>query len=559
MKIAIAVGVIVVGLLVGLWFFGRPAYGRHQEKRYARQAREFMVKRDFRNASLSAQQALRWNPKNVEACRVSAELADLSRSPNALDWRRRIAEADPTIQNKLLLATTALRAQGPPYPVATQTLEELASSAKGVAAYHAVWAERALKMKNSEEAASRFDQASRLEPTNGLYQLNLAVLRLQATNGAASAAARATLERLRADPLLGAVALRWLVAECLRKKDPAGAQRFSTQLLADPHCVPEDRLQHLTILQQTHSAGFADYLASVRTLAVTNALEVYGLSSWMIGHGLVDEALAWLTNCPAKVRSEQPVPLALVDCYLVKKSWEPLEVYLQQEKWTDRECLRWAFLSRTAAELNQGQASEARWRLAVRDAGGRLGPLTALLGLATSWGRNADKQDLLWQIAQRYPSERWALRELDRIYVAAGDTRSLNKLYAMMAGYDSRNFVAQNNWVATSLLLKLDLPKAHGQAKDLFAKHPGEAVIASTYAYSLHLQGKTREGLAVLEKLKPEVLENPSVALYYGVLLSASGDAGKAARYVGISQKAGLLPEERALADQAMNRAQPRG
>ena len=70
---------------------------------------------------------------------------------------------------------------------------------------------------------------------------------------------------------------------------------------------------------------------------------------------------------------------------------------------------------------------------------------------------------------------------------------------------------------------------------------------------------KSQAGLAVLEKLKPEALENPSVALYYGVLLSASGDAGKAAKYVGISQKAGLLPEERALADQAMNRAQPRG
>ena len=195
----------------------------------------------------------------------------------------------------------------------------------------------------------------------------------------------------------------------------------------------------------------------------------------------------------------------------------------------------------------------------VRDAGGRLGPLTALLGLATSWGRNTDKQDLLWQIAQRYPSERWALRELDRMYVTTGDTRSLNKLYAMMASYDSRNFVAQNNWLATSLLLKLELPKTHAQAKDLFARHPGEPVIASTYAYSLHLQGKTREGLAVLEKLKPEALENPSVALYYGVLLSASGDAGKAAKYVGISQKAGLLPEERALADQAMNCPQPRG
>jgi Tfp pilus assembly protein PilF len=554
MKKAIAAGVIVVVVLASLWCFGRPAYGRYQEKRYAQQARECMAKRDYRHAALSAQQALRHNPRNVDACRVNAELADLSRSPNALDWRRRVAEAEPTIQNKLLLATTALRAQGPPYPLATQTLEELTDSAKGVATYHAVWAELALKLKNSGEAAARFEQASRLEPTNGLYQLNLAVLRLQSTNAATAAAARATLERLRRDPRLGAVALRWLVAECLRQKDPAGAQGFSTQLLADAHCVPEDRLQHLTILQQAHSAEFTQYLETVRRLEVTNALEVYGLSSWMLSHGLVDEALGWLTNCPAKVRSEQPVPLALVDCYLVKKNWEALETFLQQEKWADRECLRWAFLSRTAAELNQNQAAEVRWRTAVREAGGRLGPLTALLGLATSWGRNTDKEDLLWQIAQRFPKERWAIRELDRLYLAAGNTRGLNKLYAMMASYDARNFVAQNNLAATSLLLNLNLPKTHELAKEVFTQHPGEAVIASTYAYSLHLQGRTRDGLAVLEKLKADALETPPVALYYGILLSAAGDTNKAGKYLSIAQKSDLLPEEKALATEATKR-----
>ena len=546
-------------MLLGLWFYARPAYQRHRETRAIALARGYLAKGDYQNASLSARQALRVNPSNLEACRMMTDLAEQSHSPCVLDWRRRIVDLAPTVDNRLKLASTALRSQGPPYPLAAQTLDELKDTAASVAAYHVVSAELALRLKRSAVALDHFERASRLEPTNELYQLNLAVLQLQSTNAAALPAARSTLERLRASSNVGVVALRWLVSEHLRRDDLNSAQQFSRQLLANPHSQSDDRLQHLGILRQSNSSEFGAYLTVLQKNALTNAMEIYGISAWLIGHGLVDGALGWLTHCPAKLQAEQPVPLALVDCLVAKRDWVGLETALSQQKWGELEFLRQAFWSRAAFEQNQKLAADMRWRTAVRETGDRLGPKTALLSLATSWGRPQAREDLLWQIAQRYPSERWALRELDRIYVAAGDTRSLNKLYAMMAGYDSRNFVAQNNWVATSLLLKLDLPKAHGQAKDLFAKHPGEAVIASTYAYSLHLQGKTREGLAVLEKLKPEVLENPSVALYYGVLLSASGDAGKAARYVGISQKAGLLPEERTLADQAMNRAQPRG
>ena len=74
-----------------------------------------------------------------------------------------------------------------------------------------------------------------------------------------------------------------------------------------------------------------------------------------------------------------------------------------------------------------------------------------------------------------------------------------------------------------------------------------EAIITSTYAYSLHLQGRTREGLAALEKLKAESIEMPQVALYYGVLLSASGDTNKARKYLDLAQYADVLPEENAL------------
>ena len=552
MKKAIFASVMVAVGCLALWLWGRPAYRRHQETRAVDQANKYLAKGDFRNASLSARRALQVNPLNLEACRIMANLAERSRSPYVLDWWRRIVEAAPTVQNKLMLASAALRSQGPPYPLAAQTIEELKDSAANIAAYHALSAELALRLKQTADAIAQFEQATRLEPTNELHQLNLAVLQLQSTEAGIPAAARATLERLRASTNVGAVALRWLVAESLGRDDFSTAEQSSRRLLADPRAVADDRLQHLTILRRSQSPAFNDYLSTLQRNATTNAAEVYAISAWMIGHGLADEALAWLTACPAKLRAEQPVPLALVDCFLARKDWRGLDTSLQEQKWGDLEFLRFAFLSRAAAELNQKLAAEGRWRTAIRSAGERLGPLTALLALATNWGQQQAREDLLWQIAQRFPRDRWALRELERAYMTAGNTVGLNKVYSTMASYAPQNFVAQNNLAATSLLLKLNLPRAHELARELFAKHPDQAIVASTYAFSLYLQGRTKEGLAVLNKLKPEALETPAVALYYGLLLGSSGETNKAGKYLGIAQKTNLLPEEKALLAEAL-------
>ena len=51
-----------------------------------------------------------------------------------------------------MLASTALRVQSPPYPLAAQTLEELGDSARNVANYHAVRAELALKLQRGSKA-----------------------------------------------------------------------------------------------------------------------------------------------------------------------------------------------------------------------------------------------------------------------------------------------------------------------------------------------------------------------------------------------------------------------
>ena len=64
------------------------------------------------------------------------------------------------------------------------------------------------------DAETQFAAASQLEPTNRLFQLNLAVVRLVSTNAAVAAAARTKLEEFAADKTLGATALRTLIAFC---------------------------------------------------------------------------------------------------------------------------------------------------------------------------------------------------------------------------------------------------------------------------------------------------------------------------------------------------------
>jgi cytochrome c-type biogenesis protein CcmH/NrfG len=547
MKKVVVLSVIVLAALAALWIWGRPAYRRHKETRFLEQTRRFVAKGDYRNASLSARQVLQVDPGNVEACEITANLADMTRSPHALDWRRKVAELAPTIQNKLLLARTAMGAQSTPYPLAAQTLEEIRDAAKELPAYHVLLAELALKLKKVSEAEAEFGEASRLEPTNEMNRLNVAVLRLQSTNDSLAAEARGTLDRLTTNPQLAAIALRWLTVESIRRNDLSKAETYSSELLTNVNSVPDDRLQRLSVLDQAGDLQLKTYLPLVQRMALTNAVETQAVALWMVRHGLADEALRWLTNCPPKLRNEQPVPLAFVDAFIAKKDWGSLESYLQEQKWGDSDFLRSAFLSRATSEQKQVLATESHWRTALRLSGERLGPLLTLLNLASSWGRDDAREDLLWRIAQKFPRERWSLTELEGFYSRNHDTRGLYKVYVARVGYDPTNLVARNNLAATSLLLNLNLAQAHQLAQQDHLQQPDDPIITSTYAFSLHSQGRTRDGLTAFEKLSASDLQKAPVALYYGVLLAAVGENSKAGKYLQIARTGDLLPEEKGL------------
>ena len=74
-KILLLVVVLGIVLLVG-GYAGYRGYKSFRQARLVKQARVFIAKQDQRKALLSLQRALRYNSRDVDACRLMAQLAE---------------------------------------------------------------------------------------------------------------------------------------------------------------------------------------------------------------------------------------------------------------------------------------------------------------------------------------------------------------------------------------------------------------------------------------------------------------------------------------------------
>ncbi len=541
---------VVVALALAGWF-GRPAYRRYKANRSLQQARVFMAGGDVRSAALSLHTVLAIEPSNLEACRLMANLADGTQSPDALAWRKRVLELAPTLDNKIFFAATALRVERPPFPLTAQTLAEVQSQAASNTAYHLVASQLALKLNRVADAEAHLEAAAALEPTNRLHRLNLATLRLQSADTNVAAAARGELASLTGDPLLGLPALRSLITYGVLRKEYGAAENFCVQLLARPQAGFDDQLLQLTVLREAGSAAFKPTLARVEETAGTNAIWAAQTVSWMAAHDLGREALDWLGTLPEAIRTTMPVPLVEADCYVGLKDWTGLEARLNGQRWEEQDFLRLALLARALREQKREEIAHAVWSRAVGAASGRNEFLVMLVQLAGTWGWTQETEDLLWTIARRSPSEDWALKNLFQQYTARGDTAGLYRVYQALLERRPDSVEAKNNVAALGLLLGRDTTRAGGLAKEVYEAAKTNAIYVSTYAFALHEQGSNAEGLKLMQVLPQTELERPNIAAYYAVLLTAAGEKEKAQPYFARAEKAQLLPEERKLVTQA--------
>ena len=550
-KIWIVAAGAVVALAVMAIGLGRPAFRHFKETRSLARARAFAAKGDYRSAVLSLRVALALNSSNVVAARLMADILDRGQSPSSLAWRKRVAELEPSFNNQLVLAACVLRYEQPPFSTAAQALEGCRSVGETNTAYHLLASQLALKLGRLADAETHWQSAVRLDPTNRQYQLNLATIRLRSTDAKTADAARHAMAQLSTDPVLGIATLRSLAADSLSRRDLAAAEDYSRRLQTQPQATLEDRLLYLTVLSENHSPDLSQSLAHVQRVCGTNAVMVSQTISWMNTRSMARAALEWTASLPAASREAVPVALAEAECYMSLADWRGLQDRLVGHRWEEQEFLRLGLLTRALREQGDTENAGRNWRQAVSAASVQPGLTLTLVQLARTWGWNEEAKDLLWGSYKRVPSEEWPLKLLVQEYAAQEDSQGLYRVYQALLERHGQSIEFKNNVATLGLLLGRDLARSTELAREVYNASKTNATLVSTYAFALHAQGKTAEGLQLLQSFPEAELLQPEVALYYGVLLAATGEHRKAEPYFIAAEKRRPLAEERLLLEQS--------
>ena len=542
---------MVAAMVVG-YKYGLPRYRQYLERNYAMQAQRYEAGGDFSRALLRARQVLVINPDDATGIRVIADLADYFGSPYALQWRQRLVALNPDATNRLALARSALQAEAFPFPTATKVLNEMEPASRQSSAYHLIAGALAIKLNDLPAAEQHFAEALKLNPDDPANRMSLAVVRLQSGNPRLIEDSRTTLELLRTDRRLGLLAARSLAAESAARGDYASAETISRQILTNQQASFSDRIVHLAILKVEKSPRFQTFLDETKKSAEENPFYVGELASWMNRNGFARQALDWVNGLPPQLAKQGMVPVAVADSYVALGQWKGLTGYLEKERWQQMDSVRVGLMSFASWKENDSKRySSSIWQQAMQLAARSPTALNTLARMSAGWGWKEETEDVLWFASGKYPKENWPLTALENLYTGQRDTSGLRRVFRTMSGKDPKDAVARNNFAMVSLLLGTDVAEAQRTAAELHAAAPDNPVFASTHALSLYLQGRPREAAQVLRALGLSRLDDPSLAAYYGVFLSASGDTQTARIYLNKSANAFLLPEEQALVARA--------
>jgi predicted Zn-dependent protease len=550
---------LLAGLAVTLTLtatVGRSAFSRWQHGRLIGNAAKALANGDLRSASLNARQAFLKNPASTSACAILAQIAEHEQSPEAILWRQRLVEINPHQSPRLIELAITASALGETF-IAEQALAQVPVHDRDTVAFHSTAAAVAIAEKQLAVAEKEFQRAAELDPKDENLRLNLATLRLALAQPGAATEAAAKLERFLQRAEFRHAALRALLTDARRRGDSERAMNLAKELRqgADPSLG--DVLLWLEELQHAHSPEFDGELHSLQALAAKSDGAIYAVMAWMNARGLAAQSAQWADSLPALVRSRIPVPLALAEAFALTGDWKKIRGFVADSDWGDMDFLRIAFHARVLYETSDHvRRAEFRtmWERATNATKGNTNALSMLARLVTGWGWKDEAAQLWWIIARNSTGQRPALKMLYAMYAGDKNTRELYRVARRVLEVEPGNPVARNNVATLALTLGEDEPEAHRLAAENYRLTPTQPVIASTYAFSLHKQKRTAEAVAILKRLPPAALADPSIAACYGLLLAENGEATAARPFLKAAerQKAQLFPEEAAMVADAL-------
>ena len=534
----------VMAVVAAAGWFGRKAYKRSAEHKLIALARQYEAQKDWHNTNLCLERVLQINPVSAEAYKMIADLLESTGSPSALIWRVRLAENEPdNVTNRLLWAQTAIKFQN--LKSAEEALSKIDDQTKKTAAYHKMAGALAWNLGQPAEAENQYAEALRLEPDNQAVLLNLESIRLTSTNQTVAAPARLALESTITNAALRPVALQHLLTDALDRHNIPKAVAYSTEIVRQPTATFSDKINHLQLLHVAKSDDYGPWLASLQAAALHSPADAFALGRSLATTENPGTALRWLHELPLETQTNLPVPLIITDCQIALKDWNGLLTFVNRQDWGEIEFYRLAVESLAQRSLNHDDASQTDWHKTLRLTAHHLDRLTRLADVTRTWGWAPEQTEVLLQITDEFPDEKWAVSQLMAQYYADGKTGELQRLLLKSHTANPDDTRIENNLANILLLRKSELDQANLMAKQVYEASPSDPFFISTYAYSLFLQKKPDEALKVLNNLKPEYLKIPSIAAYYGVIQAGSGHQALAREPIALADSAKLLPEEK--------------
>ncbi len=224
---------------------------------------------NFEGATAAAQQMLKRRPGSLAAFQILAEATEKQNRAETVAWRAQIAQAIPNnLDAQLNLASAALRFGQ--LDTARHALDKSAPQDRDKAAYHVVAGWLAKAQGNEKDVEQHFAAALAQEPSNELYQFNLAVLRIRSVEPKIAADARATLERLSKVPAFRTGALRALLSDAIERDDLPRADSLAQDLQLTQQVTFADYLLCLDFYRKLDQKKFSAVLEKIKPVAARN-------------------------------------------------------------------------------------------------------------------------------------------------------------------------------------------------------------------------------------------------------------------------------------------------
>jgi len=525
-------------------------YRSWMEGRRIQRAANFFTAGDYKEAILGSRTVLARNPHSIEATRIFAESLEALGSPDSLAARQHLESiGGGNATNSLAIAAAMWKAGN--YAGTARTLADMPKEGRETAKFHEFSGRVASRQGEQTSAATHWEQACRLVPTNTDYALEYSGSQLRGTDESGRTAALDRLAKLREQPDTRLAALRILLADSVNRAETSPAITLATELAESPGATFADKLRRLSVLNRSRRTQADEYLTKLQAECVPDPRNVFLVLTWMNENSLALAIPEWRDRLPQEALDLPQIRSALADAEARASNWTRLKESVEKESWKELDFLRYAYLTRATERLGDELGSTAAWANALASAGSQPWPLETLARTVLGWGWTQKANDLLWRLAETGKAPRWAADHLWKSALAAQNTNQLYLAARVIASLDPRSTPARNNYIALALLTGHDADSPHKLASMLFQQAPSDAVVATTYGFSLFQQGQAAEAVTVMKTFPREKLREPNIALYYSVFLTGAGRLAEAHEYLQCAATAPMLPEERTLFAQA--------